>query len=132
MNRLIAFMGAWFTLASGIAHALPARPLYVPEPPLKAPSEFFLDIRGTSWVGQDFVPNYQMTFKADGTLSYGYKGKLNHGGSWIQQGNSVYFEINKKYREFKGSVDADTLQGESWNVTGKRWQTHLRRASTSP
>lgn len=122
MKRLVALTFVWFVLAFGAAHAVPAR---LPYEPHETPAP--LDLRGTTWQGQDYVANYRITFESDGTLTYGYNKKHNRGGSWILEGNKVYFEVNKKYREFKGTVTGNMLQGDSWNVTGKRWQTLLQR-----
>ena len=30
---------------------------------------------------------------------------------------------------FRGTIQGNVIRGESWNVTGKRWQTHLQRTS---
>jgi hypothetical protein len=108
-----------------MACGAPSRPLY--EPPEPAP--LTVDLRGTTWQGQDHVANYRVTFEPDGTMTYGYNNRFNRGGSWKLEGNKLYFEVNKKYREFNGIVNGDILQGDSWNVTGKRWQTNLRRVA---
>jgi hypothetical protein len=128
MKRLTTIAFAWIVLAVAGLEGVPVRLPSTPQAaatPVEPPVKF--DLRGTSWIGKDFVENYRITFEDDGTLSYGYKGKLNRGGSWTFDGRNLYFEVNSKYREFKGTADAATLQGESWNKTGKRWQTHLQR-----
>jgi hypothetical protein len=122
MIRMFALGFVWIVLATSLAHTAPAQPRY--EPP-ELPT--FIDLRGTSWQGQDHVANYRVTFESDGTLTFGYNNKFNRGGSWALDGNKLYFEVNKKYREFKGTVNGSSLQGDSWNVTGKRWQTNLQR-----
>jgi hypothetical protein len=131
MKRLILLSSTWLTITLGVAHAVPARPLYVPPSIAPIPPTQYADLRGTTWLGKDFVDDYRITFESDGTVTHGYNGKSRRGGSWTQHGNAIYFEVNKKYREFKGSVQGDTLQGDSWNVTGKRWQTRLRRISST-
>lgn len=125
MKRLLAVAPVWLALSLGIAHAVPARPLYEPPDAVRPPAP--LNLRGTTWQGKDHVDNYRVTFEADGTLSYGHGGRTNRGGSWVLEGSSLYWEVNKKYREFRGTVAGDVLQGESWNKTGKRWQTYLKR-----
>jgi hypothetical protein len=122
-TRLIAT--AWLALAIGMTHAAPERPRYEPPDAPKEAPRFKLD--ETTWEGQDFVPNYRITFHADGTVTHGYNQRANRGGSWTFDGTNLYFEVNKKYREFKGTVVGDTIKGNSWNVKGKRWDTNLKR-----
>ena len=123
MRRLFACSLTWLVLAIGMAEAVPARRLYEPE----LPKEEVLELAGTTWVGKDFVANYRITFERDGTMTYGANNAKNRGGSWKLVGHTLYFEMNKKYREFQGTVSGNVLQGDSWNVTGKRWQTFLQR-----
>lgn len=122
MRRLVLVSLVWTVLVINLIGAAPARlPL---EPKLPPPQ---LELRGTTWQGQDHVPNYRITFESDGTLTYGYNGKANRGGSWTLEGNKLYWEVNKQYREFRGTVVGNVIQGDSWNKTGKRWQTHLNQ-----
>ena len=122
MKLPLALTHAWLVLALSAAQAVPAR---LPYGPPETPPP--LDLRGTTWLGQDHVANYRITFESDGTLTYGYNHNFHRGGSWALEGNKVYFEVNKKYREFKGTVTGNMLQGDSWNVAGTRWQTLLQR-----
>lgn len=126
MPQKLAVTLACFVLALSFAHAVPARPLYVPEDPPKRAVE--LNLRGTTWVGQDLIANRIMEFMADGTLRYGVAGKLTYDkASWKLEGDDLYFEMNNQYREFKGKVIGDTIVGKSWNKVGTRWDTNLRR-----
>src|SRR5437870_808211 len=113
MTRILAVLVVWFPLLLGLLQAAPARPLYEPPEPPKLAR---LELRGTTWEGQDHVPNYRITFESDGTVTYGYNKKFNRGGSWTFDGANLYFEVNKKFREFKGTVDGRTIKGDSWNV----------------
>lgn len=115
-----------FAIAIGFADAIPLRQPSTPEAP-KAPTPPKLDLRGTKWLGKDFVDNYHVTFESDGTLTYGYNKGSSRGGSWTFDGLNLYWEVNNKYREFKGTVTGGVLVGDSWNKTGKRWQTHMNR-----
>lgn len=85
------------------------------------------NIVGTTWSGQD--GEYQTTFRfeADGKLNYGYKNGHFDNGTWKQTGNTIYFEMNDKYREFKGTFEGDKIEGDSWNVAGKKWTTSITR-----
>lgn len=124
MKRLFALLVVWSAVALGVAQAVPDRKPLEPELP-KRPK--LIDLRGTTWEGKDHVENYRVTFEPDGTLTYGYKNKYNHGGTWLLEGNQVYWEVNKKFRETKALVSDDTIAGEAWNKTGKRWPTLLKR-----
>src|SRR5437899_8440724 len=91
VNRMLLCSLACFAVVLGIVHAAPDRRPLEPDVP-KAPPP--LELRGTTWQGQDHVANYRVTFEHDGTLSYGYGGKQNRGGSWTLQGRQVYWEVN--------------------------------------
>ncbi len=101
--------------------------MYAPPEPPTPPAR--VELKGTTWEVQDFVPNYRITFETDGTVTHGYNKRATRGGSWTFDGRNLYFEVNKKYREFKGIVDGNTIKGDSWNVKGKRWQTLLQRVN---
>ncbi len=122
MRRLLAAMLAWFMLALAIAHAVPARPLYEPPEPPKPTS--LPDLRDTAWQGVEQADR-NIYFHPDGQLSYA-RGQAGF-GSWRLEGNNVYFEFNKQYREFRGTINGNTIQGDSWNIGGKRWVTSLQR-----
>ena len=121
MKRLLA--GALLFVALTQAQAIPVRQPAAPEPP--TPPK--LDIRNTTWLGKDHVDNYRITFESDGTLTYGYSNAVHRGGSWTFDGVTLYWEVNSKYRETKATVNGAVIQGDSWNVTCKRWQTQLLR-----
>jgi hypothetical protein len=123
MKRILTCIVVWSILALGIAQAVPARPLYEPPDPPNPPP--MLDLNETLWKGAEAADQY-ILFHADGTLSFFPQSR--GGGSWKKEGNTVYFEINKGYREFRGSIQGDIIQGDSWNVAGKRWNTVLKRA----
>jgi hypothetical protein len=123
MKRLLALMIAWAVLAIGIAHAVPARPLY--DPPAADPEYF--DFRGTVWHGQTYEKTL-LTLELDpsGVLNYNYGGNKSTAGSWKSDGNVLYFEMNKKYLEARGTRVGSTIDCDTWNVTGLRWKTHLK------
>lgn len=114
---------AWCVLTASIARAAPARRLYEPLEQPRAP-EF--DLRDTQWHGPE-AADHNIFFHADGTLGYTRGQKAF--GTWKLDGNVLTFEFNKRYREFRGVIRGDVIQGESWNVAGKRWQSLLKRAS---
>ena len=125
MKRLLACSFAWSLLALDVAQAVPARPLYEPPDPPKPPPTFSLD--ETTWLGRLYAENEQVTFHADGTLTYGHgKGGGTSPGVWRLTGNQLYFEINK-WSEYQTTVDGDVIQGNGWNKNGQKCQPLLKR-----
>lgn len=124
MTRAIGALCAWFTLAIALAEAVPARPLYEPtDPPKQQPLVLLI---GTTWRGKLFADGEQITFHADGTLTYGFGKGAESPGSWKLTGNQLYFEVNK-YSEYQTTVTGDTIQGSGWNKAGQKVQPYLRR-----
>lgn len=128
MLRLVAYSVAMLGAAIGMAQAVPARPLYEPtDPPrsLARPAE----LHNTAWVGTESADR-NLFFHSDGTLGYTRTQKAF--GTWKLEGNNLYFEFNNRYREFRGTIQGNVIQGESWNRVGKRWQTRLQPAAIPP
>jgi hypothetical protein len=122
MRRLHVVFFLWSAVAVGIAHAVPARPLYEPAPP---PPPF--NLRGTTWDGSPKQEDQMIVFEEDGKLSYG---GIRRDGIWRLEGhNTVYFELNNAYRMFRGTVQGNVIVGESWNIAGLRWPTRLVRVA---
>jgi hypothetical protein len=82
-------------------------------------------IDDTEWVGSDSSEKYITTFRFEksGLLAYYYNGVSYRNGTWKQNGASIYFEMNGKFREFKGTVKGDQISGDSWNKKGNKWET---------
>ena len=128
MKRMLVFVFVfvWSVLVVSVAHAIPAR---TPLEPPGAEIERY-DFRGTTWEGKTYE-GWAMTlvFEPDGVLTFSYQGSISSKtASWKSEANTLYFETNNKYCEFRGIVNGNVLQGESWNVTGLRWKTLLTRA----
>ena len=126
MKRMPLLAFAWYVLVLGALDGAPARPLFEPEAPPSQPAT--ISLAGTYWFGKCYVDNFWIIFEPNGTITYGYTGNKWNSGSWKLEGNSLYFEMNKKYLEFRGTIQGDTIQGESWNVQGSRWQTFFKRS----
>jgi hypothetical protein len=126
MRRMFALEFVWAVLAVCSADAVPARQAHAPPAPSKKAA---LDLRGTVWDGAPIHEDRMIVFEPDGGLTYGL-GK-NRGGSWRLEGNTVYFELNNAFRMFRGTVQGNFIQGESWNVVGTHWQTRLLRVPAS-
>ena len=123
MTRILVCSIAFFVLAIGIAHAIPARPLY--EPLIAtAPPAMAVNLNGTSWSGKYNAVNRIFVFEADGTLSYrtaskaGKTKEYKNRGEWKLEGNSLYFQYYMSPKtmlmEFRGTIqDAYTVVGEA-------------------
>jgi hypothetical protein len=115
MGRLLALVVVWLVVALGMLQAAPGRPLYLPpEPPKPMP---LFDLRDTTWSGMAFNMQMVVTFRRDGSLVY--HGNKSVPGSWTLEGNRVYFEINKKASEHRGTILGDAIDGRSTNAVQK-------------
>jgi hypothetical protein len=118
---MLAIVCVFITL--NIAHAIPARPLFVPHvqpAPVATPT-----LAGTTWVGTLYAENERVAFFAGGRLTYG-QGDSSSPGTWSLQGNNLYFQINE-YSEYKTIVNGDVIQGIGWNKAGQQCKPVLRR-----
>ena len=85
-------------------------------------------LAGTTWVGQeDGFGRVSYTFEANGVLVYSYRGSTWRDASWTQDGETVTFEINKRFSEFSGAVIDGVLSGERSNKNGLRWPLTVTR-----
>jgi len=75
MKRLLAICVLWSSAALTIAHAVPARPLYEPEPAPKPPAIKVDNLAGTAWLGKYGTLNRTYILEADGSVSYSSTGK---------------------------------------------------------
>jgi hypothetical protein len=122
-TRLTIVLFAWSCLA-GLALAVPARPLYEPEPiPKLSPTA---SLAGTTWVGMLFIPNSRVTFNADGTLVYGG----NSPGTWKLDGVKLTFQINQ-YSEYDTVINDNVIEGIGWNKAGEKCQPKLYRSESA-
>ena len=80
-------------------------------------------LEGTTWVGQD--GEYVTTFRFDkgGVLTYAYVNGTYRNGTWKQTGDKLYFEMNNKFREFRGTIKGEKIEGNSWNIRDMKWKT---------
>lgn len=111
------------------ADASPARLPFDLAPPKHAD---MIEMAGTRWYGSDIESgDWEITFEKGGKITYTYKGRTFRNGSWQWQGDALYFETNKKYYEFRGTLQGNSIDGESWNVKGIRWHTSMYRVDDS-
>lgn len=94
--------------------------------PVETPT--IVSVEGAAWAGVDMPEGFVVTyrFERDGVVAYSYNGASYRNGTWRQDGDRIYFEMNGKYRECRATVRGDQIVGESWNRAGKKWKTDIR------
>src|SRR5205823_4791088 len=109
-------------IAGAIAIPSLAAPALKPKPPKVIP------LAGTTWTGET-AEGWAMTieFVADGSMNVSYKDTKFNRASWTQKDDKIYWEMNNKYCEFNGKMVSDAIEGESFNVAGKKWATKMTR-----
>ena len=123
MKRALLLSFAVFALAISVAHAVPARPLYVPpDPPMLAPT---IDLAETVWVGRLYTDGEQVTFHSNGTLTYAIGGGQ-FPGTWRLTGDKLYFDINN-FSQYQTTVVGDVIQGTGTNKGGQPCTPLLKR-----
>ena len=138
MQRVCGMVLAWSVLAVGLASAVPARPLYVPEPAPKQPEPRpLINLGGTTWLGKYTVADRIYTFEVDGTVSYksspATKVSIKNRGNWKFDGVQFYFDHHigtNKLIEFRGVLqDGNTIVGEQTILkTGVKSPVVMKRA----
>jgi outer membrane biogenesis lipoprotein LolB len=79
-------------------------------------------LAGTSWtVVESDGDNDIFNFLADGTLSYSYQNRSYTNGTWKQDGDSVYIEMNHKFVEYTGRITGTHIEGNASNVKVHHW-----------
>ncbi|MGD0292343.1 MAG: hypothetical protein ABSB30_00665 [Terracidiphilus sp.] len=87
-----------------------------------ARAQSVINVTGTLWVGTDSDGDYyEYAFQADGALYYKSPSGFHINGTWKQHGNSIYMETNNKYSEYQGRISGTHMEGNAWNVKGRKW-----------
>ena len=96
--------------------------LSIPDSAQKLTPPAVPNIAGSTWnVAETDGDNDIFTFMADGTLHY-YDGHKNYdNGTWKQDGDSIYIEMNNKYCQYEGRISGMHMEGRAWNVKGRNW-----------
>jgi len=82
----------------------------------------FQSVAGTIWAGTDVDGEpYEYHFQEGGVLGYKTPRYYDTDGTWKQDGNSIYMEVNHKYAERQGTITGNRMQGNGWNKAGRRW-----------
>jgi hypothetical protein len=87
-----------------------------------ARSQSAINVAGTSWtVVETDGDNDIFNFLADGTLSYSYQNGSYTNGTWKQDGDSIYIEMNHKFVEYHGRITGTHIEGTASNIKKKNW-----------
>jgi len=79
-------------------------------------------IAGTSWNATETNGDKDIfNFMPDGTLNYSYQNGTYSNGTWIQDGDLIYIEINHKYVQYEGRISGTHIKGVASNVKEKHW-----------
>jgi hypothetical protein len=89
------------------------------------------NIEGTTWAGQDGDTFTTFHFEKNGILAYQYDGRFFRNGTWKQEGNKLYFEMNNRFRECRAVIRGNVIEGDSWNKKGAKSKTKIFTAGTS-
>jgi osmotically-inducible protein OsmY len=83
-----------------------------------------VSLAGTAWtvVETDSDGSRDIfNFMSDGTLSYSYQNGFYTNGTWKQDGDSIYIEMNKKFVEYTGRITGTHIEGTASNVKKENW-----------
>ncbi len=79
-------------------------------------------VSGTTWAGKDSDGEYYTYhFLTDGVLHYDTQSDSWQNGSWEQDGNNIYFEMNNKFSEQYGTIRGNKMKGTGHNTKGHEW-----------
>jgi hypothetical protein len=121
MTRLLAFAVLLVVPFAGSAAPVPKA--------LKAKK--VPSVEGTTWVGEHTVSDLNRidyTFLPEGKLTYRYpNGTVYTKGSWRQDGEELYLEMNNRYAEYTVTYRDGRFEGDAKNVVGKAWRLTLTK-----
>jgi hypothetical protein len=93
-----------------------------PNPPSASGS--VASLAGTSWtvVETDSSGDRDIfNFMPDGTLAYSYQNGSYTNGTWKQDSDSIYIEMNKKFVEYTGRITGTHIEGKASNIKKENW-----------
>ncbi len=120
MARLLGVLAVLIVVSS-----VPAAP--VP----KAVKKKSPDVTGTTWVSDENEVKLgviEYTFQEGGKLSWHQQGKndVSTSGSWKQEGEHLYWEVNQKYVDYNVTFKDGQFEGGALNKTKLRWAITLK------
>jgi hypothetical protein len=89
------------------------------------------DVAGTTWVSDENEAKLgviEYTFLDNGTLSWRTQGSnnVNTKGSWKQDGDKLWWEVNDKYVDYNVTFKDGRFDGSALNVVNLRWTISLK------
>ena len=119
---LMILTSVWVLFSASCAH----RPSSESLTPAKS-------IADTTWVGTDSDGDYyENHFQKDGSLHYKSPTGFWKNGTWRQDGEVVYFEMNRGYSEYDGRMSGKLMEGTGKNIKGHRWTWKLKQRFPNP
>lgn len=115
MTRLVP-LGLLVCLSSALAAPAPFLPKKNKKPAVRG-------LEGTTWKGNSRT--YQLL--PGGVLNYRYL-SISATGTWRQEGDRVFWDVNKRFSWFEGRLEGGVIRGVAQNRDGKRWDLTVRPA----
>ena len=89
------------------------------------------DVTGTMWVSDENEVKLgvlEYTFQEGGKLTWTQQGKntVSTAGSWKQDGEHLYWEVNQKYVDYNVDFKNGQFEGGALNKVNKRWAITLK------
>lgn len=85
-------------------------------------------VENTTWKGHGNKKKLLILyFKPKGILHYKSPTGFFKNATWKQTGNTIYFETNKKYAEYSGTIVGHTMKGKAHNVVDLKWTWKVQK-----
>ena len=120
MTRLVCALAVLVGVSAAFAAPVP-----------KAVKRKVPDVTGTTWVSDESAVSLgviEYTFLEGGKLSWHQAGKndVSTAGSWKQEGEHLYWEVNVKYVDYDVDFKDGQFEGGALNKTKLRWAITLK------
>lgn len=90
------------------------------------------EVAGTTWSGTDIWGKpISLYFADDGSLTYRTSSGIWTTASWRLDESGIYFEMNNKFVEHKGSIHGNEMSGEGWIKQGHKGNWLVTRQSSN-
>jgi hypothetical protein len=89
------------------------------------------NVEGTEWEGKTDFGVFILRFERGGVLEYTSRNGRHRNGTWKQQGNVVYLEMNNHFADYRGEIRGDRIIGDAKNVNGTTWKWNVKRGRTT-
>jgi len=120
MARLLGVLMVLIVASAGSAAPVP-----------KAVKKKSPDVTGMTWISDENEVKLgviEYTFLEGGKLSWHQQGRndVSTVGSWKQDGDHLYWEVNQKYVDYNVNFKEGQFEGGALNKTNKRWTITLK------